>query len=41
MFADRVRVSLANEPYLRMLYQLAGQFRSAKIPDCSVGGVTP
>lgn len=38
--AQTAEVSLSNEPYLRMLYQLAGQFRAASIPDCG-GGVTP
>jgi len=36
--AQTAEASLANEPYLRLLYQLAGQFRSAKIPDCGGGG---
>ena len=35
--AQTAEASLANEPYLRMLYQLAGQFRSASIPDCAGG----
>ena len=36
--AQTAEASLANEPYLRLLYQLAGQFRSANIPDCGGGG---
>jgi len=35
--AQTAEVSLANEPYLRMLYQLAGQFRAASIPNCAGG----
>jgi phospholipid/cholesterol/gamma-HCH transport system substrate-binding protein len=38
--AQTAEVSLANEPYLRMLYQLAGQFRATSIPNCG-GGFTP
>jgi phospholipid/cholesterol/gamma-HCH transport system substrate-binding protein len=37
--AQTAEASLANEPYLRLLYQLAGQFRSANIPDCGGGGI--
>jgi phospholipid/cholesterol/gamma-HCH transport system substrate-binding protein len=36
--AQTAEASLANEPYLRMLYQLAGQFRSASIPGCGGTG---
>jgi phospholipid/cholesterol/gamma-HCH transport system substrate-binding protein len=38
--AQTAEVSLANEAYLRLLYQLAGQFRATSIPDCT-GGITP
>jgi phospholipid/cholesterol/gamma-HCH transport system substrate-binding protein len=38
--AQTAEVSLSNEPYLRMLYQLAGQFRATSIPNCG-GGFTP
>jgi phospholipid/cholesterol/gamma-HCH transport system substrate-binding protein len=33
--AQTAEASLSNEPYLRMLYQLSGQPRAAKIPGCS------
>jgi phospholipid/cholesterol/gamma-HCH transport system substrate-binding protein len=39
--AGTAEVSLANEPYLRLLYQLAGQFRAANIPDCNAGVPAP
>jgi phospholipid/cholesterol/gamma-HCH transport system substrate-binding protein len=38
--AQTAAVSLSNEAYLRLLYQLAGQFKAASIPNCG-GGVTP
>jgi phospholipid/cholesterol/gamma-HCH transport system substrate-binding protein len=38
--AQTAEVSLANEAYLRLLYQLAGQFRATNIPNCG-GGITP